>query len=69
MESASQLETWPQRAGNASAWSRNASAGAGDEGWEQDALSPIIPIITAVYSLVFVVGLLGNCLVMYVIIR
>uniref|UniRef100_A0A3Q2YRB9 Kappa-type opioid receptor n=1 Tax=Hippocampus comes TaxID=109280 RepID=A0A3Q2YRB9_HIPCM len=71
MESASPLETWPQRAGNASAWSRNAnaSAGAGDEGWEQDALSPIIPIITAVYSLVFVVGLLGNCLVMYVIIR
>ncbi|XP_071777590.1 kappa-type opioid receptor-like isoform X2 [Centroberyx gerrardi] len=32
-------------------------------------MSPIIPIITAVYSVVFVVGLLGNCLVMYVIIR
>uniref|UniRef100_A0A8C5H5U2 Kappa-type opioid receptor-like n=1 Tax=Gouania willdenowi TaxID=441366 RepID=A0A8C5H5U2_GOUWI len=40
-----------------------------DEGWEQEGMSPIIPIITAVYSVVFVVGLLGNCLVMYVIIR
>lgn len=40
-----------------------------DEGWEQESMSPIIPIITAVYSVVFVVGLLGNCLVMYVIIR
>ncbi|XP_061876838.1 delta-type opioid receptor-like [Entelurus aequoreus] len=40
-----------------------------EEGWEQESLSPIIPIITALYSLVFVVGLLGNCLVMYVIVR
>ncbi|XP_077365701.1 delta-type opioid receptor-like [Festucalex cinctus] len=65
----------PAAAGNASAaaaaaaaaWSRNAS---GEEAsWEQEGLSPIIPIITAVYSLVFVVGLLGNCLVMYVIVR
>lgn len=40
-----------------------------DDSWEQESMSPIIPIITAVYSVVFVVGLLGNCLVMYVIIR
>jgi len=40
-----------------------------DNGWEKESMSPIIPIITAVYSVVFVVGLLGNCLVMYVIIR
>lgn len=40
-----------------------------DDSWEQEGMSPIIPIITAVYSVVFVVGLLGNCLVMYVIIR
>lgn len=46
--------------------SRNVSQ---DESWEQEGMSPIIPIITAVYSVVFVVGLLGNCLVMYVIIR
>ncbi|KAL0967054.1 hypothetical protein UPYG_G00304020 [Umbra pygmaea] len=32
-------------------------------------MSAIIPIIAAVYSVVFVVGLVGNCLVMYVIIR
>ncbi|KAJ8010977.1 hypothetical protein DPEC_G00053430 [Dallia pectoralis] len=31
--------------------------------------SAIIPTIAAVYSLVFVVGLVGNCLVMFVIIR
>ncbi|XP_077393718.1 kappa-type opioid receptor [Festucalex cinctus] len=42
--------------------------------WEGEAdgaepMSPIIPVIVAVYSLVFVVGLVGNCLVMYVIIR
>ncbi|XP_047205129.1 delta-type opioid receptor-like isoform X2 [Girardinichthys multiradiatus] len=36
-----------------------------DESWEQESMSPIIPIITAVYSVVFVVGLLGNCLVIY----
>uniref|UniRef100_A0A8C7YLP2 Opioid receptor kappa 1 n=1 Tax=Oryzias sinensis TaxID=183150 RepID=A0A8C7YLP2_9TELE len=59
--------------GNSSAWmsgysdSRNVTH---DEGsWEQESMSPIIPIITAVYSVVFVVGLMGNCLVMYVIIR
>lgn len=40
-----------------------------DDSWEPESMSPIIPIITAVYSVVFVVGLLGNCLVMYVIIR
>lgn len=57
---------------NFSAWmsgysdSRN---GSHDEGWEQERMPPIIPIITAVYSVVFVVGLLGNCLVMYVIVR
>ncbi|XP_058493810.1 delta-type opioid receptor-like [Solea solea] len=57
---------------NASAWmsgyseSRNVSQ---DVSWETEGMSPIIPIITAVYSVVFVVGLLGNCLVMYVIIR
>ncbi|XP_028660280.1 kappa-type opioid receptor [Erpetoichthys calabaricus] len=37
--------------------------------WTNHTMSPIIPIITAVYSVVFVVGLVGNCLVMYVIIR
>ncbi|XP_051944164.1 kappa-type opioid receptor [Hippocampus zosterae] len=42
--------------------------------WEGEAddtepMSPIHPVIVAVYSLVFVVGLVGNCLVMYVIIR
>ncbi|KAG5286219.1 hypothetical protein AALO_G00012330 [Alosa alosa] len=36
---------------------------------EPEAMSPIIPIITALYSVVFVVGLVGNCFVMYVIIR
>lgn len=36
---------------------------------EPEPMSPIIPIIVAVYSVVFVVGLAGNCLVMYVIIR
>lgn len=43
----------------------------GNETWtsEVDTLSPIVPVITAVYSVVFVVGLVGNCLVMYVIIR
>lgn len=57
---------------NFSAWisgysdSRNMSH---DESWDQEGMSPIIPIITAVYSVVFVVGLLGNCLVMYVIVR
>ncbi|KAG7231164.1 hypothetical protein INR49_011995, partial [Caranx melampygus] len=57
---------------NSSAWvsgyseSRNVTH---DESWEQESMSPIIPIITAVYSVVFVVGLLGNCLVMYVIVR
>uniref|UniRef100_A0A673BKU4 Opioid receptor kappa 1 n=1 Tax=Sphaeramia orbicularis TaxID=375764 RepID=A0A673BKU4_9TELE len=40
-----------------------------DDSLEPESMSPIIPIITAVYSVVFVVGLLGNCLVMYVIIR
>uniref|UniRef100_A0AAQ5X642 G-protein coupled receptors family 1 profile domain-containing protein n=1 Tax=Amphiprion ocellaris TaxID=80972 RepID=A0AAQ5X642_AMPOC len=58
---------------SSSAWvsgysdSRNVSHD--NDSWEQESMSPIIPIITAVYSVVFVVGLLGNCLVMYVIIR
>uniref|UniRef100_A0AAY3ZV33 G-protein coupled receptors family 1 profile domain-containing protein n=1 Tax=Denticeps clupeoides TaxID=299321 RepID=A0AAY3ZV33_9TELE len=38
-------------------------------GGAQEPMSPIIPVITAVYSMVFVVGLMGNCLVMYVIVR
>lgn len=40
-------------------------------GWtpEPEPLSLLSPAITAVYSVVFVVGLIGNCLVMYVIIR
>ncbi|XP_048856966.1 delta-type opioid receptor-like [Brienomyrus brachyistius] len=37
--------------------------------WETESMPPIIPLITAVYSVVFVVGLVGNCLVMYGIIR
>lgn len=58
--------------GNSSSWmsgysdSRNLTH---DGSWEQEGMPPIIPIITAVYSVVFVVGLLGNCLVMYVIVR
>ncbi|XP_060949969.1 delta-type opioid receptor-like [Limanda limanda] len=64
------LEDCPLNASSAwvsgSSESRNASH---DDGWESEGMSPIIPIITAVYSVVFVVGLLGNCLVMYVIIR
>ncbi|XP_010864274.2 kappa-type opioid receptor isoform X1 [Esox lucius] len=36
---------------------------------DPEPMSAIIPIIAAVYSVVFVVGLVGNCLVMYVIIR
>ncbi|KAK5878080.1 hypothetical protein CesoFtcFv8_025524 [Champsocephalus esox] len=57
---------------NSSAWvsgyseSRNVTR---NDSWEAEHMSPIIPIITAVYSVVFVVSLLGNCLVMYVIIR
>lgn len=36
----------------------------------EDTVGTLIPIIiTAVYSVVFVVGLVGNCLVMYMIIR
>lgn len=34
-----------------------------------EGMSPLLPVITVVYSVVFVVGLAGNCLVMYVIIR
>lgn len=67
----SQLEDCPL---NSSSWmsgyldSRNVTND-DEDGWEHEGMSPIIPIITAVYSVVFVVGLLGNCLVMYVIIR
>ncbi|XP_065117868.1 delta-type opioid receptor-like [Paramisgurnus dabryanus] len=45
---------------------RNATLGGG---LTHDGMSPLIPVITVVYSMVFVVGLIGNCLVMYVIIR
>ena len=49
---------------------RNSSAGSEDAPLETAHISPAIPvIITAVYSLVFVVGLVGNSLVMFVIIR
>lgn len=48
----------------------NSSAGSEDTPLEAAYISPAIPvIITAVYSLVFVVGLVGNSLVMFVIIR
>ncbi|XP_064799755.1 kappa-type opioid receptor [Oncorhynchus masou masou] len=36
---------------------------------DPEPMSPIILIIAAMYSIVFVVGLVGNCLVMFVIIR
>lgn len=62
---------------NGSAWlpgwaepDGNGSAGPQDEQLEPAHISPAIPvIITAVYSVVFVVGLVGNSLVMFVIIR
>ncbi|KAK2094763.1 Kappa-type opioid receptor [Saguinus oedipus] len=62
---------------NSSAWfpgwaepDSNGSAGSGDAQLEPAHMSPAIPvIITAVYSVVFVVGLVGNSLVMFVIIR
>lgn len=48
----------------------NNSAGSEDAQLEPAHISPVIPvIITAVYSVVFVVGLVGNSLVMFVIIR
>lgn len=48
----------------------NSSAGSEDALLEPVHISPAIPvIITAVYSVVFVVGLVGNSLVMFVIIR
>ncbi|XP_077471431.1 kappa-type opioid receptor [Stigmatopora argus] len=53
--------TWPT-----SAASLSELANGTDDG---EPMSPIIPVIVAVYSLVFVVGLVGNCLVMYVIVR
>lgn len=62
---------------NASGWfpgwaepEGNGSAGSEDALLESAHISPAIPvIITAVYSVVFVVGLVGNSLVMFVIIR
>ncbi|XP_037612184.1 delta-type opioid receptor-like [Sebastes umbrosus] len=54
---------------SSSSWVSGSSNVTHDESWESEGMSPIIPIITAVYSVVFVVGLMGNCLVMYVIIR
>lgn len=48
----------------------NGSVGSEDQQLEPAHISPAIPvIITAVYSVVFVVGLVGNSLVMFVIIR
>lgn len=48
----------------------NGSVGSEDQQLEPAHISPVIPvIITAVYSVVFVVGLVGNSLVMFVIIR
>lgn len=48
----------------------NGSAGPEDEQLEPAHISPAVPVvITAVYSVVFVVGLVGNSLVMFVIIR
>lgn len=48
----------------------NGSLGSEDQQLESAHISPAIPvIITAVYSVVFVVGLVGNSLVMFVIIR
>lgn len=62
---------------NSSAWfpnwadsDSNGSMGSEDQQLEPAHISPAIPvIITAVYSVVFVVGLVGNSLVMFVIIR
>lgn len=62
---------------NSSAWSpnwvesdRNSSTDSEEQQLETAHVSPAIPvIITAVYSVVFVVGLVGNSLVMFVIIR
>ncbi|XP_077591776.1 delta-type opioid receptor-like [Stigmatopora nigra] len=69
MENGAWDETLRERAttANVTAWSFNATLD--QDEWETEGLSPIIPIITALYSLVFVVGLLGNSLVMYVIVR
>uniref|UniRef100_A0A663MQY1 Kappa-type opioid receptor n=1 Tax=Athene cunicularia TaxID=194338 RepID=A0A663MQY1_ATHCN len=48
----------------------NATGAFGDAQHNHTSISPAIPIIiTAVYSVVFVVGLVGNSLVMFVIIR
>lgn len=48
----------------------NATGLFGDGQHNHTSISPAIPIIiTAVYSVVFVVGLVGNSLVMFVIIR
>ncbi|XP_005479349.1 kappa-type opioid receptor [Zonotrichia albicollis] len=48
----------------------NATGAFGDGQHNHTSISPAIPIIiTAVYSVVFVVGLVGNALVMFVIIR
>ncbi|XP_049603318.1 kappa-type opioid receptor [Syngnathus scovelli] len=60
--------TWPTSTASSSALDafNGTWEGEADDG---EPMSPIIPVIVAVYSLVFVVGLVGNCLVMYVIIR
>ncbi|XP_028018966.2 kappa-type opioid receptor isoform X2 [Balaenoptera acutorostrata] len=63
----------PNGSGRVPGWAepdRNSSAGAEDAPPELEHISPVIPvIITAVYSVVFVVGLVGNSLVMFVIVR
>ncbi|CAL8344328.1 unnamed protein product [Merluccius merluccius] len=59
--------TWPPDLSDRSPF--NSTANDTWEDAEPELMSPIIPIIAAVYSIVFVVGLVGNCLVMYVIIR
>lgn len=57
------LPGWAETEGNHSGGSEGAQL-------ESAHISPAIPvIITAVYSVVFVVGLVGNSLVMFVIIR
>ncbi|KAM3681170.1 kappa-type opioid receptor isoform X2 [Ammospiza nelsoni] len=61
--SSSWLPGWPD-------YDTNATGAFGDGQHNHTSISPAIPIIiTAVYSVVFVVGLVGNSLVMFVIIR
>ncbi|XP_066873663.1 kappa-type opioid receptor isoform X2 [Kogia breviceps] len=63
----------PNGSGRLPGWAeaeRNGSAGPEDAPPEPAHISPLITaVITAVYSVVFVVGLVGNSLVMFVIVR